>query len=422
MAYASKSCNTAEKNYGSCEGECLAVVWATTHFREYLFGTPFTLVTDHEPLKWLMQTNKTSGKLARWSLLPQEYDMKVFHKRGVLNTNADCLSRNPKSPMANEPILPDWGKGDYNLSPSTIFAFMATTEEDNNHLSQAEIWEDLLVLQFLKTHKYTTGLTPLTKDRVYRRAKSFRWMAHNLYKVDRDGKQLLLVPPTIDRIDLVRKIHRDIGHFGVHRMLDRLRRNYWWKGMDETVKEVVRACVPCARTKAGFRVSGKELQPLPLRGVMFRWVIDFAGPLPTTTRGNRYVLVCIERCTKWVELIALPRKTASNFARAFLENVLSRYGVPGEVLTDQGSEFKGEFQTLLTQQQITHRIASRDNPQAYGLVERMVQTLKQSLRRCLLDQNWGLPWDDILPYMAMGYKVSKQKSTGYSPYLLLYRR
>ena len=250
-------------------GECLAVVWATTHFREYLFGTPFTLVTDHEPLKWLMQTNMPSNKLARWSLLLQEYDMKVFHKRGMLNTNADYLSRNPKPPMANEPILPDWGKGDYDLSPATIFAFMATTEVDNKYWSQAEIWDDLPVLQFLRTHKYTTDLTPLTKDRVYRRAKIFRWMAHNLYKIDRDGKQLLLVPPTIDKIDLVRKIHRDIGHFGVHRMLDRLRRNYWWKGMDDTVKEVVRACVPCARTKAGFRVSGKELQPLPLRGVMF---------------------------------------------------------------------------------------------------------------------------------------------------------
>ena len=48
ISYASRSCKPAEKNYGSCEGECLAVVWATDHFREYLFGTPFTLITDHE--------------------------------------------------------------------------------------------------------------------------------------------------------------------------------------------------------------------------------------------------------------------------------------------------------------------------------------------------------------------------------------
>ena len=71
---------------------------------------------------------------------------------------------------------------------------------------------------------------------------------------------------------------------------------------------------------------------------------------------------------------------------------------------------------------MTHRVTSRDNPQADGLAERMVQTLKQSLRRCLLDQTWGLPWDEILPYVAMGYRISKQRSTGYSPYFLLYGR
>ena len=37
-------------------------------------------------------------------------------------------------------------------------------------------------------------------------------------------------------------------------------------------------------------------------------------------------------------------------------------------------------------------------------------------------QTWGLPWDDILPYVAMGYRISKQKSTGYSTYFLLYGR
>ena len=77
-----------------------------------------------------MQTNKTTRKLARWSLLLQDYDMTVAHKRGVLNTNADCLSRQPQPSTSNEPLLPDWNKGDYNLSPDTAFAFMATEAVD----------------------------------------------------------------------------------------------------------------------------------------------------------------------------------------------------------------------------------------------------------------------------------------------------
>ena len=53
--------------------------------------------------------------------------------------------------------------------------------------------------------------------------------------------------------------------------------------------------------------------------------------------------------TKWVELIALPSKASSYVARTFMEQILSRFGVPGVVLTDQGTEFQGEFQTLLIQ-------------------------------------------------------------------------
>ena len=58
-----------EKNYGSVEDEYLPVLWAASHFRSYLFENSFTLITDHEPLKWIMTTQKLTGKLARWGLL-----------------------------------------------------------------------------------------------------------------------------------------------------------------------------------------------------------------------------------------------------------------------------------------------------------------------------------------------------------------
>ena len=69
IAYASRSNNKAENNYSSYEGECLAVVWAIIHFRPYLYGTNFTLYTDHQPIKWLMTNDKLTGKLARWALI-----------------------------------------------------------------------------------------------------------------------------------------------------------------------------------------------------------------------------------------------------------------------------------------------------------------------------------------------------------------
>ena len=147
---------------------------------------------------------------------------------------------------------------------------------------------------------------------------------------------------------------------------------------------IVKACLSCARVKAGFRESGKEMQPLPIRGMGYRWGVDFAGPLAKTPKGNARILVCTEHFSKWVELIPLPTKSSTNAARVFLE-VLSRYGAPGEVVTDRGGEFQAEFDVLLTKHEITHRLASRDHPQADGLAERMVQTMKRSLRKSLCD-------------------------------------
>jgi hypothetical protein len=69
IAYASRSNNKAESNYSSYEGECLAIVWVVIHFRPYLYGTKFTLYTDHQAIKWLMTNHKLIGKLIRWALI-----------------------------------------------------------------------------------------------------------------------------------------------------------------------------------------------------------------------------------------------------------------------------------------------------------------------------------------------------------------
>ena len=81
---------------------------------------------------------------------------------------------------------------------------------------------------------------------------------------------MLLILPPDEREELVKEIHRAVARFGIHRMLNRLRRNCWWLRMEETVKNVVRACVPCARTKTRFRLSGTDIQHLKLQGILFR--------------------------------------------------------------------------------------------------------------------------------------------------------
>ena len=95
VAYVSRSNNIAKSKYGSYEGECLVAVWAVAHFLCFLFGNPFTLVTDRQPLKWLMDSDKLIVKLAHWTLILQEYDFEVLHRPAHLHQDADGLSCNP---------------------------------------------------------------------------------------------------------------------------------------------------------------------------------------------------------------------------------------------------------------------------------------------------------------------------------------
>ncbi|KMQ89576.1 enzymatic polyprotein endonuclease reverse [Lasius niger] len=95
IAYTSRVLNSAEQNYSTIEKECLAIVYCTNHFRPYLYGRIFTIITDHKPLVWLHSIKDPSSRLWKWKTKLAEYEYVIQYKKGSLNNNADALSRNP---------------------------------------------------------------------------------------------------------------------------------------------------------------------------------------------------------------------------------------------------------------------------------------------------------------------------------------
>lgn len=93
VAFVSKKLTPAQKNYSVTERQCLAVVMYVKKFRPYIELMPFTVITDHSSLKWLMANKELSGRLARWSLLLQGHSFEIEHRRGRQNVVPDTFSR-----------------------------------------------------------------------------------------------------------------------------------------------------------------------------------------------------------------------------------------------------------------------------------------------------------------------------------------
>jgi len=285
----------------------------------------------------------------------------------------------------------------------------------------AEVWEDHNVVEFVKAGKQGSPSGGGAEAvRVRRRAAAYRWQEGKLMRC-MDGGRVVTVPPVGDRDGVIRELHELTGHFGVRRTRHLVLQQHWWRGMGSDVARVVGACEKCDRIgRTSFNAQQPTLHPLPIEGLFYRWGCDLCGPFKETERGNKYIMVCIEHFSKWIEIIPIPNKEPETVAYAFLHQVLARYGGCAEVLTDRGTEFQGAFQDLLLQAFIDHRTTSAGHPQADGLAERAVQTVKKSLRKKCEGPGKEAQWDVFAAWTALGYRCSPQESTRMSPYYMMY--
>lgn len=97
IAYASKVLSKTERRWPTYDKELWAVVWSIRHFRQYLVGCPFLVLTDHKPLQNLPRSinveNDATGRRGRWAVELSSYEFSIQYKKGKLHSNADALSR-----------------------------------------------------------------------------------------------------------------------------------------------------------------------------------------------------------------------------------------------------------------------------------------------------------------------------------------
>ena len=91
--FSSTKLTESQKKWSVIEKEAFTVLEALRKYRQWIFGTTLTVMSDHNPLTYLTEAVPKSAKLMRWALALQEFSIKFEYYPGKKNVVADCLSR-----------------------------------------------------------------------------------------------------------------------------------------------------------------------------------------------------------------------------------------------------------------------------------------------------------------------------------------
>ncbi|GFW49466.1 retrovirus-related Pol polyprotein from transposon 412 [Trichonephila clavipes] len=178
------------------------------------------------------------------------------------------------------------------------------------------------------------------------------------------------------------------AHLGITKSKDKLNRYFYWPNCYRDMEQFVKTCDQCQR--AG-KPNDKKKAPLKLvpviQEVFTKLNIDACGPLPITSKGNRYLITAICMSSKFPEAIPVSDISSCSDYRVF-----ERFGI------------------LVRHSSVYH---PQSNP-----VERFHRTLKRLLRVLCLDA--GSEWDKHLPSILLALRTVSHESTGYTPSELVY--
>lgn len=402
IAYASKHFKGAQENYTINEKEALAILWSAKHFKDYIYGQKVTFYTDHKPLADLKDNHAPEESLGRLMLKLQGMNYEIKYVRGIDNTVADLLSRDCQrleetntTPIDINTIqveLIDWAS-EQNKDPEIRQAIAAVLQSNRSMISA-----ELQYFKMFSHLKVTNGV---------------------LYYDNR------VVVPVEARLRELAKNHNYYGHEQTNKLYKRLHWKFFWPKMKDDVKEFVRTCDVCQRTKTRHLDSAElsHIVDLDKIDALGFWSIDLQGPFCTSKSGNRYIIVAIDYATKFVEAAATKDATALTTAKFILNNIILRHGVPKgmSLLSDQGKNFESKLiKELCDLYGITKLRSSPYHPAGNGAVERENRSIKEALRSYTLHSQ--REWDEFLAQIISARNTTVHTTTGFLPYEMLYAR
>lgn len=240
-----------------------------------------------------------------------------------------------------------------------------------------------------------------------------------LVYVERNGQlsKCLRKTEITEALDVLHDVH---GHFAHTPTLQKAIGLFYWPSHSADILWHCRSCHEC-QMLGPLRPSANlmpvmQLQPLDMLG------LDFMGPItPRSAKGDRYILIIVDYCTRFLWASALDRATSANVWRFSSSKIFDVFGYPRAVYTDNGSHFTGGvFPLRLKQKGVNEIHPPPASPSSVGLSEAYVKLVKKGLQTTLQKQSVSLnEWDKQSSRVVQAINSRQTGKWKYSPGELL---
>ena len=410
IAYASRLCTTAERNYSITERETLAVIYSLERFRDIILGYPIRVWTDHTAIQNLFKHKNLRGRLARWFVTLQNYEVKFEYIPGKKNTAADALSRNVASQEKVNSIVCSIQE------LTTLDSELVYSEQRKD-----DIWKQ--VIEHLESNTSSDTL------KLPKKYKLTEFQLHNglLYRnaeiickdVSRGKVKQLVIPREL--VPVVLNFIHDCAtssHPGKEKAYRQAQLKYYWSGMRKQIYNHMDNCNVCAEVKGHTRTPAPMLSyPVPEKP-WERIHLDTLE-LPLSENGFKYLLVIIDYFSRFCILQPIQNKRAETIATTLFEKVICPFTTPKTIITDNGPEFNN---TILAEICRLFNIKKVNihayKPESNGVVERLNRKVITCLRTLINPHS--ISWDTWIPHVTCALNTQINSATGDTPHYILF--
>ena len=448
ISFASRTLSPAEKNYHLHSGklEFLALKWCITEkFHHYLYGNglKFTVFTDNNPLTYVLSSAKLNATGLRWVAQLSDYLFDIKYKPGKLNIDADYLSRHPIDTFAerendeeneeiksedvgvifNEASRRERILADAKFINASVWKLNVVSEV-SERISREDIrsaqQQDATISPVY--HAVESGgrlLEGTAETKVLWKQRKRLCMENGvLMRQTSTRKQIIL--PKMYRDLVYRELHANMGHLGSEKVIYLARKRFYWTYMTKDIEHFIQKKCPCIKSKKPNVPDRAPLKPVVSTHPFEMVSIDFLQ-LDRCKGGYKYALVICDHFTRFTQILPTKSKSVNAAAEQIFNKFILYFGFPLRIHSDQGTEFNNKlFKKLLQLSGIDKSRTTPYHPEGDGQPERFNRTVLNMLKCLTSDQKKD--WSRHVAKLAFAYNSMVNKSTGYSPFYLLFGR